>query len=164
MHQNNLAKEQQEQEEMHEAIEELSTRREDHLSRRDELKVQITELQNAIKIRRQAQQQHQQSLDHQARHNGPELQFWESSLCLRIEGMGVEDKLRFIYTHIDERMWDRECWFELNMGKMEYEVLSTEPALESDAVQAVLDRLNETRELSGFLKGLRGLFVEAIRA
>lgn len=163
MHQNNVAKENQEQEEMHDAIEELRTRREDHLSRRDELKVQITEVQKAIQIRRHARQQHQRTLDDQARHNGPELQFWESSLCLRIEGMGVEDRLRFIYTHIDEKKWDRECWFELSMGNKEYEVLSTEPVLESDAVQAVLDRLNETRELSGFLKAFRGLFIETSR-
>ena len=148
---------------MHEAISELNTRREDHLSRRDELRSQISEVQKAIQKRRHAQQEHQRYLDGQARHNGPELRFWEQSLCLRIEGAGVDDELKFVYTHVDERDWDRECWFELSMGKREYDVLETSPGVEREAVQEELDRLNETRELAGFLKGMRILFTEAVK-
>jgi len=162
-HQHNLTKELQEQEELHEAIDELNSRRDSHLSRRDELKVQISEIQKAINIRKQAQQQHRRYLDGQAMHNRPELQFWESSLCLRIDGTGVEDHLRFVFTHLDERRWERECWFELSMGNKDYEVIRTEPVLEGDQTRPVLDRLNETRDLAMFLKGMRGLFGESLR-
>lgn len=81
---------------------------------------------------------------------------------MRIEGAQDEDKLRFAYTHIDERDWDRECSFELNMATRKYDIIFTEPKLEHDAVDAVLDNLNETRDLAAFLKGMRALFVDAL--
>jgi len=162
-HQSGVEKEEQEQEEMHEAIRELGARRGDHLSRRDELKGQIAEVQQAIDKRRRAQKQHQARLDSQAAKNGPELRFWESSLCLRIEGTGVDDQLRFAYTHVDEKDWDRQCIFDLSMEKTDYEVLDTRPSLDRDSVQEVLDSLNETRDLAVFLKSMRTLFGEAVR-
>lgn len=162
-HQNTLAKEAQETEEMHEAIDELKAQRDNHISKRDDLKAQIAEVQKQIHSRRHTQQQHQRALDSQARHNGPELNFWETNLCMRIEGAGVEDRLKFVFTHVDERDWNKECWFDLSMGQREYEVMETQPELEKEAVGAVLDRLNETRELAGFLKGMRSLFGEAMR-
>lgn len=83
---------------------------------------------------------------------------------MRIEGSEDADKLRFTYTHVDERDWDKECSFDLDMAGRQYTVLSTEPRLENDAVDAVLERLIETRDLSAFLKGMRCLFVDAIRS
>ena len=148
---------------MHEAIHELNSRRGDHLSRRDEFKSQISEIQQAIEKRRRAQKQHQMQLDSQASNNGPELRFWETSLCLKIEGTGVDDQLRFIYTHVDEKDWGRECMFELSMEKADYEVLETRPSLERDSVQAVLERLNETRDLAAFLKSMRLLCTHAVK-
>ncbi|KAK4971930.1 kinetochore-associated Ndc80 complex subunit spc25, partial [Elasticomyces elasticus] len=141
----------------------LSSRRDEHQQLRDGLKLQIAELQKAIRSRRDAQQQHQRRLDGQARHNMPELSFWESNLCLKIEGAGSEDRLKFVYTHVDERDWEKECWFELSMGGREYEVIACKPRVEKEAVDAVLERLNETRELAGFLKGMRTLFAEAVK-
>ncbi|KAF7845688.1 hypothetical protein BT93_L1205, partial [Corymbia citriodora subsp. variegata] len=129
-HQNMLAKEAQEQEEMHEAIDELKTQRQEHLAHRDNLRDQLSEIQKAIHVKRQAQQQHQRHLDSQARHNAPELHFWESNLCMSIQGGGDVDRLKFVYTHVNEKDWDRECWFELDMGKKIYEVIATEPRLE----------------------------------
>ncbi|KAK4888656.1 Ribose-phosphate pyrophosphokinase, partial [Elasticomyces elasticus] len=69
----------------------------------------------------------------------------------------------FVYTHVDERDWEKECWFELSMGGREYEVIACKPRVEKEAVDAVLERLNETRELAGFLKGMRTLFAEAVK-
>lgn len=158
-----LAKEAQEQEEMHEAISELEAQRVQHLAHRDDLRVQIADVQRAIQVRRHAQQQHQRQLDDQARHNAPELNFWESNLCMRIEGASDADKLKFVFTHIDERDWDRECGFELDMGRRDYKIIATEPRLEDEAVDAVLERLNETRELASFLKGMRCLFADAVK-
>lgn len=148
---------------MQQAISHLKAQREDHQSHRDDLKAQISDVQKAIQVRRHAQQQHQRQLDNQARHNPPELHFWESHLCMRIEGSEDADRLRFTYTHVDERDWDKECSFDLDMAGRQYAVLSTEPRLENDAVDAVLETLIETRDLSAFLKGMRCLFVDAIR-
>lgn len=163
-HQDRVEREAQEQEEMYQAINHLNLQREEHQSHRDHLRAQIAQLQKSIHARRQAQQQHQRQLDNQARHNLPELQFWETHLCMRIEGSDDADRLKFTFTHIAERDWDRECCFDLDMAAREYTILSTEPKLEHEAVDAVLERLIETRDLSTFLKGMRCLFVDALNS
>ena len=73
------------------------------------------------------------------------------------------DRLKFVFTHIDERDWEREGWFELNTERRDYSVDCTRPKLEGEKVERCVERLNETRDLAGFLKGMRELFVEAMR-
>ena len=148
---------------MHEAIDSLTQQKEEHLARRDQLKANIASVRDSIKQRREAQAAHQRSLDAQARHNVPELRFWEHCLGLRIEGVGVEDQLRFVYACVDGRDAEKECWFELQMGGKEYEVVSTKPKLDRESVDDVQERLNETRELGAFLRGMRVLFVQALK-
>lgn len=148
---------------MQQAIAQLTQQREEHQAHRDELRSQIAHVQKAIHARRQAQQNHQRQLDNQARHNLPELHFWENHLCMNIEGSEHADKLKFTFTHVDERDWDKECSFLLDMAGREYSIMSTEPRLENDAVDAVLERLIETRDLSAFLKGMRCLFLDALK-
>ncbi|KAI4761677.1 kinetochore protein-like protein spc25 [Aureobasidium sp. EXF-3400] len=162
-HQNTLEKEAQEHQEMQKQIQELDLQRQNHEAHRDDLRSQISSLQKSIHARRQAQHHHQRQLDNQARHNRPELQFWESHLCMRIEGLGVDDRIKFVYTHVDERDWDRQCAFELNMETKDYQVIAVEPALDDEAVDAVVERLNETRDLAAFLKAMRALFTATIR-
>lgn len=56
-----------------------------------------------------------------------------------------------------------ECVFELRVPAQtsgSYEVVYTSPKLESSRVDAVVGRLNETREIAVLLKGMRGLFAE----
>ncbi|KAG9628155.1 kinetochore protein-like protein spc25, partial [Aureobasidium melanogenum] len=162
-HQNTLAKEAQEHQEMQQQIEELDLQRQNHEAHRDDLRSQISSLQKSINTRRQAQHHHQRQLDNQARHNRPELHFWESHLCMRIEGLGIDDRIKFVYTHVDERDWDRQCAFELNMETKDYQVVAVEPALDDEAVDTVVERLNETRDLAAFLKAMRALFTASIR-
>jgi kinetochore protein Spc25, fungi type len=161
-HAHALAKEAAETEEMHEAIRVLSAQKEDHLARRDILKAEIAEVQVSIKQRREAQATYQRSLDAQARHNMPELRFWEHCLGLRIEGTGVEDCLRFVYACLDDRNPEKECWFELQMGGREYEVGATNPKLDRDRVDEVEEKLSDSRELGVFLKAMRSLFVQGL--
>lgn len=149
---------------MQRTIQDLSARRQHHQSHRDNLKIQMSEIQKAIQIRRHAQLQHQRYLDDQARHNQPELDFWESHLSLSIDGAGHEDMLRFTFTHIDDRDWERECWFEMDMSGKAYSIISTEPRLDHESVDDVLERLNETGELASFLKSMRQLFVGFVRS
>ncbi|KAK4560533.1 kinetochore-associated Ndc80 complex subunit spc25 [Recurvomyces mirabilis] len=162
-HADSIAKEAAETEEMHAAISTLTAQKEDHVTRRDNLKSEISDLQTSIKQRREAQSAHQRSLDAQARHNIPELRFWEHCLGLRIEGTGVEDCLRFVFMCVDERTSEKECWFDLRMGGREYEVGGTSPKLERESVDEVVEKLGETRELGGFLKEMRSLFVQGLK-
>lgn len=149
---------------MQSAIHSLKEQKEDHSSRRDALREEVSSVQAQIKHRREGQAAHQRSLDAQARHNIPELRFWEHCLGLRIDGTGVEDVLRFVYVCVDERDPEKECWFDLNMGGKECEIAGSDPKLEAENVEEVQEKLNESRELGGFLKGMRDLLLEAVRA
>ena len=150
---------------MEEAIHALTGQKEDHLARRDRLKEDISSIQSSIRQRRDAQAVHQRALEAQARHNIPELRFWEHCLGLRIEGsdVGVEDQLKFIFMSIDEKDEGKEAWFELRMGSKEYEVVNAKPKLEKERLEEAVERLNETRELGSFLKSMRELFIETLK-
>lgn len=162
-HSQTLAKESAETMEMQDAISTLTTQRDERMTHRDALRSQIAEVQKSISARREAQLKHRRYLDGQSRYNEPELDFWESYLGLRIEGLGKEDRLKFVYTNVCEREWDREAWFELDTSEREYKVCEFRPKIEREEVDRVLERLNETRDLASFLKGMRELFVEALK-
>ena len=97
-------------------------------------------------------------------HDVPELDFWTSNLGLRIEGAGMSDRLKFVFTCVDERDWEREAWFELCTERRDYEVGGCFPKVEREKVEGIVEKLNENRELGGLLKGMRELFVEAMKA
>lgn len=163
-YQQTMAKEAAETREMQQAIASLTEQRDKQAAMRDALKEQIVATQREIDARLAAQRAHAAQLEAQARYNVPELDFWVTNLCMRIEGAGAEDRLKFVYTHIDERNWEREAWFELSMSGRDYDVRHCRPKLEREKVEKVLDRVNETRELVVLLKGMRELFVEAMKS
>jgi len=163
-YQQTISKEAAETREMQASIASLTTQRDRQAAARDALKEQIAATQKEIDARLAAQRAHQAQLDAQARYNVPELDFWVTNLCMRIEGAGVEDRLKFVYTHVDERDWEREAWFELSTGSRDYDVRHCRPKLEREKVEKVLDKVNETRELVVLLKGMRELFVEAVKS
>jgi kinetochore protein Spc25 len=163
-HQQTIAKEEAEAREMQAAVASLTTQRDAQLALRDELKRQIADTQADIDARLAAQRARAQRLEAQARFNVPELDFWITNLCLRIDGAGHDDRLKFVYTHVDERDWEREAWFELSTAARDYDVRHCRPKLEREKVDRVLERVNETRELAVLLKGMRELFVEAMKA
>ena len=163
-HQQTLAKEAAETNEMQAAIASLSAQRDAHLASREGLKQQIAETQKQIDAKLAAQRAHAQHLDVQSRFNIPELDFWTSNLCLTIEGAGQNDRLKFIFTHIDDRDWTREAWFELDTTRREYDIPYCKPKLEKEQIERVVEKLNETRDLRLLLKGMRELFVEAIKS
>ena len=163
-HQQTIEKEEAETREMEAAIASLTSQRDDHHATRDALKAQIAQTQAEIESRLVAQREYAAQQDAQTRFNVPELDFWITNLCMRIEGAGHDDRLKFIYTHIDERNWEREAWFELVTSTRDYDVKHCRPKLEREKVERVLDKVNESRELVVLLKGMRELFVEAMKA
>lgn len=163
-HQNSIAKEAAETREMQAAIASLSAERDKQLTLRDSLQKQIEETQKEIDARLAAQRAHQAQQEAQARFNVPELDFWITNLCMKIEGAGQDDRLKFVFSHIDEKDWEREAWFELSTTSRDYEVKHCRPRLDKESIERVLERTNETRELAVLLKGMRELFVEALKS
>ncbi|KAI0593746.1 chromosome segregation protein Spc25-domain-containing protein [Biscogniauxia sp. FL1348] len=164
MHQQMTSKEEAEKREMQAAIASLSAQRDKNAAARDALRQQIADTQREIEARLAAQRAHAQHMEAQSRFNVPELDFWISNLCLKIEGAGQTDRLKFVYSHIDEKDWEREAWFELCTASRDYDVRHCRPKLEREKVDRVLERVNETRELAALLKGMRELFVEAMKS
>lgn len=162
-HQQTLAKEAAETNEMQTAIASLTAQRDAHNATRESLKQQITETQKQIDARLSAQRAYAQHLDSQSRFNIPELDFWTSNLGLSIEGAGQNDRLKFIFTQIDDRDWTRQAWFELDTSRREYDIPYCKPKLEKEKIERVVESLNESRELKSLLKGMRELFVEAMK-
>lgn len=163
-HQQTISREAAEKREMQAAIAQLSEQRDRNMATRDALSQQIAETQREIEGRLAAQRAHAARVEGQARFNVPELDFWVSNLCLKIEGAGQTDRLKFVYSHLDDRDWDREAWFELSTASRDYDVRHCRPKLEREKVDRVLERVNETRELVVLLKGMRELFVEAMKS
>lgn len=84
-------------------------------------------------------------------------------MCMRIEGAGVEDRLRFVFSHVIEKDWEREGWFELDTSARDYRVTKTVPKLDTSEVEAVVETMNESRELGPFFKEMREAFVRALK-
>lgn len=163
-HQNTIAKEAAEAREMQAAIASLAAQRDKQLALRESLQKQIAEAQREIDARLAAQRTHQARQEAQARFNVPELDFWVTNLCLKIEGAGQDDRLKFVFSHVDEKDWEREAWFELNTASRDYDILHCRPRLDREKIERVLEKTNETRELAVLLKGMRELFVEAFKS
>lgn len=162
--QQTMAKEKQEKQEMETSIATLASQRDRQEAERDALARQVADTQRAIDAKIAAQQARTRQREAQARFNVPELDFWVTNLCLTMEGAGNDDRLRFVYTHIDDQDWAREAWFELDTAQRDYAVRHCRPKLEREKVDRLLERVNETRELVVLLKGMRELFVEAMKS
>lgn len=155
------------------AIRSLESTHAAHSKTRDRLKSQIAQTQRQIDSKLQAQRDYNAKLESQSRLNGPELAFWETYLGVRLEGAGVLDRIKVVFTLEGGRnggmaagVEDREAWFELDLTTREYEVRDMGGAVEIrdvGRVEKVVDRLNETRDIGQFLAGMRGLFLEEMK-
>ncbi|KHJ30819.1 putative kinetochore protein spc25 [Erysiphe necator] len=162
-HEKIMAKEAAETEEMKSAISSLTAQRDAQLATKETLLHQITEVQKQVDDKLAAQRAHARHLDEQARFNLPELDIWTSNLCLEIDGANQNDRLNFTFTHVDDQDWTREASFELDFSKRDYIITCCKPNLKKIDVDKVLDKLNECRDLRVLLKGMRELFVEALK-
>ncbi|KAL8926399.1 MAG: hypothetical protein Q9208_002942 [Pyrenodesmia sp. 3 TL-2023] len=158
-----VEKEAAETAEMHAAIASIAQQRDARAKHRDRIRNEIAAVRKQIAQRVAAQKQYAQELDAQAQSNGPELDFWQSYLGMRIEGAGVDDRLKFLFTRVDEKNWEREACFELDMQKRDYRVMNVKPRIEADEVERCVERLNESRDLGSFLKSMRALLGAAMK-
>jgi kinetochore protein Spc25, fungi type len=156
---------------MHAQISKLESHATQQSAQRDRLKSAIAQTQRQIDAKIQAQREYAAKQDGQSRLNAPELNFWETYLGCRIEGSGDENKVRIVFEFPPSKSSgsggeDREATFELQVpmtGHGKYEVTYTKPKLELANIERVVDRLNATREIGTVLKGMRALFVEAMK-
>lgn len=165
-----LAREQAEKNEMQGQISKLESHQSNQSAARDRLKNAIAQTQRQIEVKLQAQREYSQKMDGQSRLNGPELTFWETYLGCRIEGSGDENTVRVVFVFPPAKgskgVQENEATLDLQIpdstsGK--YSVIFTKPKLDSSQVGKVVDRLNSSREIGTLLKGMRGLFVEALK-
>lgn len=155
-----VVKEEQEAAEAEQAISEMTRKKQYKEEQRAHLLAQIEKTQEAIRKRREIRAAERKALSSQASRNAPELLFWENYLGMRIEGAGVTDHLKFVYTHVVDSDWTKEFSFIVNMVTRDYEVILCRPKLDKSKVDDVVDKLNESRDFSLFLKGMRQLFKE----
>ena len=153
---------------MHAQIEKLEGHQANQMQQRDKLKQQVAATQRQIEQKVAAQREYAKKMERQARLNGPELLFWETYLGCRIEGAGEEEKVKVVFVFPGRKgkeEGEREAVFELKVpeGSGGYEVCYCKPRLEDAKVQAVVERLNESREIGVLLKGMRGLFAEEMK-
>ncbi|KAL8775702.1 MAG: hypothetical protein Q9209_000198 [Squamulea sp. 1 TL-2023] len=162
-HAQTVDKEAAETAEMHAAITSIAQQRDARAQHRDRIRSEIAATRKQVAQRLSAQQQYAKALDEQAQLNVPELNFWQTYLCMRIEGTGTVDQLRFIFTHVDEKDWEREVCFDLNTEKRDYQVANVKPRVDADQIERCVEKLNDTRDLREFLKGMRDLLTMAVK-
>jgi kinetochore protein Spc25 len=179
-----VSRESAEKAEMHAAISSLTTAQQEKAAACARLRTAIATTQRQIDAKRAAQQSYAEKMEAQSRLNGPELAFWEEYLGCRIEGSGREDVVRVVFVFEpgssktngsggnregegEEGSYyggEREGVFELKVPERGgYEVIFSKPRLEEKRIAACVDRLNESRDIGAFLKGMRGLFGEVLK-
>ena len=177
-HEANIGREAAETAELREAVTNLTNRKEASASVKQRLQAGIREIQSKIEARQQEQRAYDERMEEQRRLNGPELRFWTDNLCMKIEACNEPngrmartnnsstDRLKIIFTHVDEANWEKECWFELEMSggaSGGYNVGLTKPKLEREEIGRVLELMNTNSNLAKFLAGMRSLFTKATK-
>ncbi|SZF03987.1 unnamed protein product [Blumeria hordei] len=162
-HQQNIAKEAVETEEIKSTVATLTAQRDAYAATKETLLQRISETQKQIDGKLTIQRVQAEHIESQSRLNIPELEIWTTNLCMEIESAGQNDRLKFIFTHVDDQDWAREASFELDISKRDYEVPCCVPKIEAERIEKLVDRLNECRDLRVLLKGMRELFVEVLK-
>ena len=174
-----MAREVAEKAEMQAAIAGLGAAHTETAAAGARLRTGIAGVRRQIEAKRAAQAQYAAKVEGQAGMNGPELAFWEEYLGVRVEGSGRADVVRVVFAFEGPAVEggrrggnggggggerDQEGVCELKVPERGgYEVVYSKPRLEEKRVQGCVERLNESRDLGAFLKGMRGLFGEVLR-
>ena len=161
-----VSRESAEKAEMHGSISSLTTAHQDKAATCARLRTAIATTQRQIDAKHVAQQSYAEKMDAQSRLNGPELGFWEEYLGTRIEGSGREDVVRVVFVFEPGKSGEveKEGVFELKVPERGgYDVVFSKPRLDDKRVAGCVERLNESRDIGAFLKGLRGLFGEVLK-
>jgi len=73
------------------------------------------------------------------------------------------DALRFVFTQIDPNESSREFYFTIKTNELdEYEVLTCEPAVDNALLEDLRQQLNESDDMSAFVREMRKVFVNMV--
>ena len=166
-----VSRESAEKAEMQSSISSLTAAHHDKEAACARLRTTIAAVQRQRDAKRAAQRQYADKMEAQARLDGPELAFWEEYLGTRIEGSGREDVVRVVFvfepgskSSNNKVEGEREGVCELKVPERGgYEVVFSKPRLEEKGVAACVGRLNESRDIGAFFKGMRALFGEVLK-
>lgn len=151
------AAQQKEVDEGRDSIENFTAKRDEMAEMRKNLVKQMEEVREAIRKKKELQNNERRALNQQMALISPEVYFWEQTLGLRIEGV-QEDLLRFIFTNVDEKDYNRAFSCMLDLSEADYKIVKTSPELSPEVVESILKVLNESRRINMFLKSLRKAF------
>ena len=175
VHNSNIGREAAETTELQDAIGKLSKQKDQSAKVKERLSMEIRQIREEVEVRKREQRLYDESLEEQRRLNSPELRFWTENLGMKIEACENAssksrktdtDRLKIVFTHVDEAQWEKECWFELEMSAGSnggYNVGMSKPKLEREEVERVLEVMNATSNLARFFGGMRSLFVKVVK-
>ncbi|RUP44856.1 hypothetical protein BC936DRAFT_148930 [Jimgerdemannia flammicorona] len=116
-----MEKERQEVTEVSGAIDEFSRQKLAMEERRNALQAQVDALRAELRRKREAKQAARRTLEAQRSKNEPELRFFEDKLAMQIAGFR-EDALSFVFTHIDDKDYDRKFAFTIDVSERDHRV------------------------------------------
>ncbi|KAJ8612610.1 hypothetical protein MRB53_037346 [Persea americana] len=163
-----LASQAAETQEMEATIGTLTSTRDAHAANVASLKSKLAHLQSLVAARKSKDAADAERLAGQRKLDEAELAVWEECLGMKVEGTGVDDRLRFVFVGLGADKVGSvavEAHFVLDVSNVAgYAVLACDPELDQEKVARISQRLSEGdgEDLAGFLKGMRELFVEEI--
>lgn len=158
-----MAREREEALEAERAIASMARNKAAQTEHRNTLLSQIAQVEDLIAKKRALRATERSSLLAHSSLNAPELEFWETYLGMRIESAGVPDHLRVVFSHVVENDWNREFRFVVALGSRDYQVLQCRPKIPDEVLNKVVNRLNESRNITRFWKDMRDAFKEGAR-
>lgn len=148
-----LRLEQEDVAEMEASIAEYSAKKDDMAQLKTSLEQQITESSETLTKKRDRVAAQRRGIAQQSARNVPELRVWESQLSMTIEAPEA-DTLRFVFRDICEDA-NKMHTIVIDVSEKQYKVVECYPII---SVDALLHRLNESRDFGGFLKQVRASF------
>lgn len=142
-------------------VDELVRSEEELIEQKNELQLQIAELNKIVESTTDDLTRSQISLENQIKRDYPELVKYEIYLGLKIEAIAT-DLIRFVFSNIDPINSNREFWVELSVGTDTYQVGKSNPELNPETTQLLQQEFNTHQELVRFLKSTRNIFRDLV--
>ncbi|KAL1917888.1 uncharacterized protein VTP21DRAFT_3722 [Calcarisporiella thermophila] len=156
-----MEREQRELDDAQNKIYELSKQKESIEDRKAILQAQLDQIRVELKRKKDARIARIKALEAKKSRNEPELRCYEEKLAMKIHSV-KSNWLKFVFTHINEKNWDKEYSFTVDVSERVYKVPKCNPQIEN--INELVAWLNETRDFFGFLKRIRKAFKDSARS
>ncbi|GAA6029024.1 hypothetical protein JCM8097_001557 [Rhodosporidiobolus ruineniae] len=124
---------------------------------------EVKEALSKLEARRDLKAKQRAAFAKQVSRNGPELEFFETKLGLKIRGK-TRDVVQFKFQNVDPASFTRSFAFDLDASKPTYTLAALHPPsfLPPSVLAPLLSKLNASRDLYAFVRAMRGAFVDEI--